>query len=173
MITSLILKSCTNYIDTLSVNKNKISCLLSLKQYGRNLIGLLLLYSFVFLQLCSIEETLCRRGTGGWKDWELSCGKRLGDTDGWKIGHEPAIWSCSPHFPPLLCTDETSTEGLCPVMGSCDKNSVDLLEQFRGGLWKWSEGWGTSPVAKGWESCSCSAERREGSMETLLWHFNI
>lgn len=82
MIMSLILKSCTNYIDTLSVNKNKISCLLSLKQYGRNLIGLLVLHSFVFLQLCSIEETLCRRGTGGWKDRELSCGERLGDTDG-------------------------------------------------------------------------------------------
>ena len=32
----------------------------------------------------------------------------------------------------------------------------------RGGPWKQSEGWNTSPVKKGWESWGCSASRREG-----------
>jgi len=33
----------------------------------------------------------------------------------------------------------------------------------RGGPQRWSEGWSTSPTRTGWESCDCSAWRREGS----------
>jgi len=32
---------------------------------------------------------------------------------------------------------------------------------------KWSKGWSTSPLMKGWESGSCSAWRKEGSGDTV------
>jgi len=37
----------------------------------------------------------------------------------------------------------------------------------RGGPWRWSEDWSTSPESKRWESWACSAWRREGSRDTL------
>ena len=39
----------------------------------------------------------------------------------------------------------------------------------RRGWQKWSEGWSTSPVRKGWESWDCSAWRREGCGETTAF----
>jgi len=42
----------------------------------------------------------------------------------------------------------------------------------KGGLQKRSEGWSTSAMRTGWESCACSAWRREGCGETWLRHFS-
>ena len=39
----------------------------------------------------------------------------------------------------------------------------------RGGPLRWSEGWSTSPVKKGWGNWACLAWRREGTGETSLW----
>ena len=39
----------------------------------------------------------------------------------------------------------------------------------RGGPLRWSEGWNTSPVRKGWGNWTCLARRREGSGETSFW----
>jgi len=36
------------------------------------------------------------------------------------------------------------------------------------GPWRWSEGWSTSPVKKGWGSWACSAWEREGQGKTSL-----
>ena len=42
------------------------------------------------------------------------------------------------------------------------------LEKCKEWSHKWSEGWNTSPMRKGWDSWGCSAWRREASEETLL-----
>jgi len=39
----------------------------------------------------------------------------------------------------------------------------------RGGPLRWSEGWSTSPMRKGWGNWACLAWRREGLGETSLW----
>jgi len=39
----------------------------------------------------------------------------------------------------------------------------------RGGPLRWSEGWSTSPMRKGWGNWACLVWRREGSGETSLW----
>ena len=38
----------------------------------------------------------------------------------------------------------------------------------RGGPWKRSEAWNTSPMKKGWERWSCLAWRKEGAGETVV-----
>jgi len=42
----------------------------------------------------------------------------------------------------------------------------------RGGPLRWSEGWDTSPLMKGWRIWACLAWRREVSGETSLWPFS-
>lgn len=43
----------------------------------------------------------------------------------------------------------------------------DLVSEFRGESQRCSEGWTTSAVQTGWESCGCSAWRGEDSKDTL------
>jgi len=68
---------------------------------------------------------------------------------------------------------------LCPTLArwpreSCvqlwspqHRTDLDLLELGQRRPQQWSKGWSTSAVRKGWESWGCSAQRREGSGETL------
>ena len=76
--------------------------------------------------------------TGGWRNWQQPCREGLGDTSGWKIGHEPVMCACSPESqlypglcqkkcgqhvaggdsPPLLCTRETPPVALHPALES-------------------------------------------------------
>ena len=67
---------------------------------------------------------------------------------------------------PLLWQDPTCV--LCPSLEPSVQKGRDLLERVKRRPQKWSEGWSTPPMRKGWESWGCSAWRREGSTETLL-----
>jgi len=51
-----------------------------------------------------------------------------------------------------------------------NKKDTDLVEWVQRRPQKWSQGWNTSSMKKGWESWGCSAWRREGSGETSLQH---
>ena len=52
------------------------------------------------------------------------------------------------------------------------KTGTDLLERVQRSPQKWSEGWNTSPVRKGWDSWGCSAWKRGVFGETLFWCFS-
>jgi len=49
----------------------------------------------------------------------------------------------------------------------CTRRTWNCWSSSRAGPQRWSEGWSTSPMRKGWESWGCSAWRREGCGETL------
>ena len=62
-----------------------------------------------------------------------------------------------------------------PYLDSCiepwsprHKKNMELLERVQRRPQKWSEGWSTSAMRKGWESWGCWTWRREGCGETLL-----
>jgi len=80
-----------------------------------------------------------------------------------------------------------ATEGILPLcsnlvrphLESCIQlwspqhwKDMDLLEWVQRRPQRWYEGWNTSALRKGWETWGCSAWRREGSRETLLWTFS-
>ena len=67
---------------------------------------------------------------------------------------------------------ETPPGVLCPALEPQHRTDVDLLERVQRRPQKWSEGWNTSAVRKGWESWGCSAWRREGSRKSLLEPFS-
>ena len=54
----------------------------------------------------------------------------------------------------------------------CLSNVRNVRSRSRGGLQKWSEWWNTSPTRTGCKGQGCSAWRREGSREALLWPFS-
>ena len=68
---------------------------------------------------------------------------------------------------PLLRSGETHLESCVQLWSPQHTKGMDLLEQIQRRPQKWSEGWSTSPVRKGWESWGSSAWRREGCGETL------
>ena len=49
------------------------------------------------------------------------------------------------------------------------RRTWNCWSRSRGGPWRWSKWWNTSPVRKGWESWGYLAWRREGSREILWW----
>ncbi|KAK4831333.1 hypothetical protein QYF61_016822 [Mycteria americana] len=120
-------------------------------------------------------------------------GEGFGDAGGWKTGHDPEMCARSPESQPypglhpeqrgqqgeggdsalLLRSGETPLQCCVQLGGPQHRKDMELLERVQRRPQKWSEGWNTSAVEKGWESWGCSAWRREGCGETLLWPFNI
>ena len=129
--------------------------------------------------------------TRGCTDWERPCRRGLGEY--WKMKNlilasnvssqprRPTIsWAASQAVWPA-----GQVRGFCPSAlvrphrESCvqlwnpqHRKDMDLLERVQRRPEKWSEGWSTSPMRKGWGSWGCSAWRREGWGKTLLRPFS-
>jgi len=116
---------------------------------------------------------------GDWRDWEQHWGEGLGGTGGWKSGHELAGCARSPEgqphpglhqeksgqqiegndSAPLLWWDPTWSPASSSGVLSRGKTRT-CWSGSRGGPQKWSEGWNSCSMRKGWESWGCSEERK-------------
>ena len=132
----------------------------------------------------AINTALLRRTWGCWfmKSWTWATDVRSQPrrpTVSWAASKEawPAGWGrwvcpsallCSA----LLCSGETSPGVLRPALepSAQERHGPVGVGPEEGD--KWSEGWSSSPMRKGWENQGCSAWRREGCGETLLWPFS-
>jgi len=71
----------------------------------------------------------------------------------------PILFSVRPHL-------EFCIQAWSPQL----KEEVEVLEQVCRRPWRWSEGWSTFPVEKGWGSWACLGWRREGSKRShWMW----
>ena len=113
-------------------------------------------------------------------NWEQSGREVLGGTGGWKAEHELTEGKPYHGLHPQQCGQQVEGENSAPLLCSGEtppgllRTALEPSDLFwtcwsrsRGGPQKWSEGWNTSPVGKGWESWGCSAWRGEGSRDTL------
>ena len=140
---------------------------------------ILLINSYFHLGGVSSIYTCCRR-----MDWEQPYwGEGLGGA-GWQTSYvhlqprRPTVsWAASRETWPagqgkwfcpstLLWRNPTWSSASSSGALSTGKTG-NCWSGSRQGPQKLSEGWNTSPVRKGWESCGCSACRSEGSRDTL------
>ena len=91
----------------------------------------------------------------------------------------PADFSSGPRekFPPISW--ELTWESWDPTWSPVSRSGALSTGRIwtcwsgaRGGPQRWSGGWSTSAMRKGWGSWGCSAWRREGCGESLLWPFS-
>jgi len=68
----------------------------------------------------------------------------------------------------LLWPCETPSRVLCLAWGPSTERMQSCWSVSRGRPQRWSNGWGTSPMKRVWESWACSSGRRESSRETSL-----
>ena len=83
-----------------------------------------------------------------------------------------ASWSKEGILPLYSALMRPHLESCIQLWSSQHKKDMDLLEQVQRRLQRWSKGWSTSPVTKGWESWGFSAWRKEGWEELLLLPFS-
>lgn len=104
---------------------------------------------------------------------EQPCPEQLRDAGGWKVGHDPAMSTCSPEQQPLGlgCIKRSSIEIpiriLHPALGPPTLRAWIYWIKSRGGPQRLLEGCSTSPLREP-ESWNCSPWRGEGSRVTLL-----
>lgn len=172
IITTLILKSYTNYIDTLSVNKSKISCLLSLEQYGRNSIGLLFLSMVFFFSSCAVLRRLraeVKLGDGrtescpAEKDLGILMGKKLDMSQQYDLAaHIFPLYSVLVRPQLKVCVQLWSpvTKKVWTCWSSSEKDHENGQRAGAPLLWQKPERVAVVQLGK-------------GSMEAFFWPFNI
>lgn len=122
-------------------------------------------------------QTLFSVQAGGWTDPEQSGWEGLGGAAGWAglellQPRKPNVSWPAPKAPwaeakggdsgPLSHSSETPSGELHPVLGFPAQEGHGPLEWTQKRPPSWCEGWGTSPMRKGWEHWDCSAWRKHG-----------
>jgi len=117
--------------------------------------------------------------------WEVLCNGRLGRllyifSQGLLFSKLSSVWVW---IAEITCFISKLHSFLWPLLTLLTRKTQSSQNGSRGGLLRWSEGWRTSPMKKGWGNWACLAWRREGSGETVFqylkgayrqekgWHF--
>jgi len=152
----------------------------------------LLLQAVALLLMAETPGICCRTDSGyskwitsDWENWRAALPRKTWGPGGQKAGHEPALCACSPEgqwypglhqqrdfskvgrgFSPSALPSWAFISGAAPQARAPSIRRVwSCYSRLIGGPLRWSEGWSTSLMMKGWGSWDCFAGRREGSRE--------